>query len=115
MEKDPALVPGEDMAWIESTPSGERFKVAMAPRGVMLNTPASSGDLGAELFAFFIQLVVALAFMRDKTWKVGVFRAGPMKVRRCVYKRVSLTQEQAEREVERLRQRVRSGNHVSWQ
>jgi hypothetical protein len=101
------------MAWIESTPSGERFKVAMAPRGVMLNAPASSGDLAAELLVFFLQLVVALAFVKDKTWKVGVFRAGPMKVRRCVYKQARLTQEQAEREVERLRECVRSGNPLA--
>lgn len=114
MEKDPAQIPWDDMAWIERTPSGERFKVAMAPRGVMLHRDSGGGDPGTELVGFVLQAVVALTFARDKTWKVGVFRVKPMQLRRCVFKRTGLSEEQAEQEVQRLRECVRNGD-LSWQ
>lgn len=58
-------IPWDDMAWVESTPTGERFKVAMAPRGVMLNRQPGGGDLGEELVGFIAQGVVALTLVTD--------------------------------------------------
>ena len=111
--QDPAQVPWGDLAWIERTPLGEPFMVAMAPRGFMLYSQPVSGDLAEVFVKLIAQGVVALAFRKDETWKVGVFRAKAMQVRRCVFKRTGLTQEEAEQAVERLRECVRSGD-LSW-
>lgn len=111
--QDPAQIPWDDMAWVETTPQGERFKVALAPRGILLNRQRSGGDFGELVIGFLAvlaQLFVALVVIKDRTWKVGVYRAKPMQLRSCVFKATGLTQTQAEQEVERLRECIRRGD-----
>ncbi len=79
----------------------------------MLYSRPGGGDIVGEFVALIAQGAVALAFRKDETWKVGVFRAKALRVRRFVFKRTGLTQEEAEQAVQRLRERIRSGD-VSW-
>ena len=98
-----------DMAWVESTPLGERFIFAMAPRGVLLRRDPSGGDVGDLLWGI-VEFIVGLV-RDDGTWKVGV--SNTKKVRRSLFKRTGLRQREAEREVERLLSCVRRGD-LSW-
>lgn len=106
---DAQEVPAEGgRAWVESTPLGERYLVAIAPRGALLYPSGSGSDVGSELFGFVLQTATFL-IRSDDTWKVGVFDTRRFRLRRCLYKQTGLSEAEAEREVERLLSRVRRG------
>lgn len=102
----------EDLRWVEITPDGEKFVIAVAPRGFPLYyvDTGPTNDLGADLVGFAAQGIVAFAFRNDETWKVGLFRGGAMTIRRCVWKQTGLSEADARREADRLRSCVRRGD-----
>jgi len=73
----------------------------MAPRGERLYLQTTYFGIIEDLYS---------GMRYDGTWKVGAFRGRPMLIKRCVFKKVGLTEDEAAAEAARLRGRIQRGD-----
>ena len=99
--------------WFERTPQGVRFRVAMAERGQSYGPMRGDGSLVGDLMDLIARLVWYSA-RQDGTWKVAVLHKKTLRPPRRVHEQTGMSQDEAEREVERLLSCVRRGD-LFWE